>query len=243
MKCFKYILIFLCFIFCSSVIAANKLYKTNLIVFSHVTDWTLRSELWPNILKRPYLKNAYVLIAKTPDLQKEAALLNKQRGYKVILHTSWVQNIGSLHNAKWIHIYAGQAYNAKGEPIKPGDIQKPIKPIKKTKTQNAKNQNDKKQVIQPDESRIPVYWELNGKIKLSKVKFFDIYTNLYLTIPTSKPNNNIPLRTFILQQHRRAKIDQLNYIDHPLFGVLIKISKFKEKPKKTIIPVKTGNQK
>jgi len=179
-----------------SVFANDNSYQIDLIVFTQINDAAMNSENWPNTLKQPYLKNA---IAPEFDqnlgLQKEADKLKQQENYKIILHTSWQQNITSLRQAKWIHIYGGQPYDAQG------------------------------QVIQPDDNRLPTYWKLNGKIKISKSNFFDIYTNLYLTIPTASRDNIISLRTFILQQHRRTKLNQLNYLDHPLFGVLIKISK------------------
>lgn len=75
-----------------------------------------------------------------------------------------------------------------------------------------------------------------AKLKSAKINFFDIYTKLYLTIPQTQIKNIqlqqiirnqklVPLRTFIMQQHRRTRLNQLNYLDHPLFGVLIKITK------------------
>lgn len=191
MKYIKYISLFLCLII-PPTFADNGLYRIDLIVFSHVNQQTLASESWPNTLKTPVIKNvSKINPAKKLGLTKEANKLSAQSDYKILLHTSWMQNI---NNSKWIHVYGGQPYDAKGQPI------------------------------QPDDNRMPTYWELNGKIKLAKNTFFDIYTNLYLTIPTSNGKNIIPLRTFSLRQHRRTKLNQLNYLDHPLFGVLIKIS-------------------
>jgi hypothetical protein len=194
---------FFCLLFLPifSVFADDNSYQIDLIVFTHINNQAMNSENWPNTLKQPYLKNAV-----NPEfdpvlgLQKEADKLKQQDDYKIILHTSWQQNVTSLRDAKWIRIYGGQPYDAQGQPI------------------------------QPDDNRLPTYWELNGKIKISKSNFFDIYTDLYLTIPTGSQNNIIPLRTFIMQQHRRTKLNQLNYLDHPLFGVLIKISKSPSQP-------------
>lgn len=181
--------------------ASSNLYQINLIVFTQINDSTMNSENWPNTLKQPYLKNAIAPeFNQNLGLQTEADKLKQHDDYKIILHTSWKQNITSKRYAKWIHIYGGQTYDTKG------------------------------QVIQPDDNRIPSYWELNGKIKISKSNFFDVYTDLYLTLPTSNSDNLIPLQTFIMQQHRRTKLNQLNYLDHPLFGVLIKITKSPSQP-------------
>lgn len=193
MKHIKYILTLICLI-SFSAFANNRLCHIDLIVFSHVNQQALDSESWPNILKTPVIKNLSEIVPTSKlELTSEANKLSAQSDYKILLHTSWLQNI---NDQKWIHIYGGQTYDAKGQPIR------------------------------PDDNRIPTYWELNGKMKINKVAtFFDIYTDLYLTIPTSDDKNIVPLRTFILQQHQRTKLNQLTYLDHPLFGVLIKISK------------------
>ncbi|MGD9108578.1 MAG: CsiV family protein [Gammaproteobacteria bacterium] len=194
MKYIKYILILLCLIM-HPAFADDGIYRIDLIVFSHVNQQVLDSESWPNILKTPVIKNvSEITPTQKLGLIKEANKLSAQPDYKILLHTSWLQNI---NDTKWIHIYGGQPYDAKGQPI------------------------------QPDDNRMPTYWELNGKIKITKATFFDIYTDLHLTIPTSDGKNIVPLRTFSLQQHRRTKLNQLNYLDHPLFGTLIKISKNK----------------
>lgn len=192
----NFLLCFILLFLTATTFAADNLYQIDLIIFTHITDTALSSENWPNILKQPYLQRATEPpFSQTLGLQSEATSLQQQPDYKIILHTSWQQKITSSRHAKWLHIYGGQPYDVQGKPI------------------------------QPDDNRLPTYWELNGKLKISKDNFFDIYANLYLTIPTENTENLVPLRTFILQEHRRTKLNQLNYLDHPLFGALIKISK------------------
>lgn len=179
-----------------TVCGADNLYQIDLIIFTQINDQAMHSENWSNTLLQPSLKNSiYPEFNPALGLQKEAKKIKQQPNYKIILHTSWQQNITAKRYAEWIHIYGGQPYNSQGQPI------------------------------QPNDNRLPTYWELNGKIKISKSNFFDVYTDLYLTLPTENQNNIIPLHTFTMQQHRRTKLNQLNYLDHPLFGVLIKISK------------------
>ena len=66
-------------------------------------------------------------------------------------------------------------------------------------------------------------------IKLSRDDFINLKTNLIL----SESNNNLPsdlindsnatVQMYELKELRRLKPNELNYLDHPLFGVLIKI--------------------
>jgi hypothetical protein len=226
--------------------AANedKLYQVDLIVFTHITKPALQSEYWPNVLLKPNLTNAIELnqvkektINTSPDdnsnnqsainslyvllpdnmlgLTKKIDKLQNDKGYQVILHISWQQPIGNPKQAKWIHIYGGQAYDETGQPIQPAQPE----------------DQTEQQIPQPT----PAFWQLNGKIKIGKIKFFDIYTQFYLTMPQStvgkevdtKPAGNfqpVPLQTFKLIQHQRTRANKLNYLDHPLFGALIKIS-------------------
>lgn len=72
-------------------------------------------------------------------------------------------------------------------------------------------------------------WQINGLIKLSRDDFINLKTNLIL----SESNNNLPsdlindsnatVQMYELKELRRLKPNELNYLDHPLFGVLIKI--------------------
>lgn len=75
--------------------------------------------------------------------------------------------------------------------------------------------------------------KLNGTIAITLGHYFDVNANLLLTEPTNVlqklGTNNYFLTwgqshfTFQLLQHRRMRSDELNYFEHPLFGMLIKI--------------------
>jgi len=74
---------------------------------------------------------------------------------------------------------------------------------------------------------------LNGVMTITLGHYFDVHTNLSLTEPTAllqkmAINNyfsqwNKPNFTFQLLQNRRMRSNELNYIEHPLMGMLIKI--------------------
>ncbi|KPJ67639.1 MAG: hypothetical protein AMJ43_03050 [Coxiella sp. DG_40] len=75
--------------------------------------------------------------------------------------------------------------------------------------------------------------KIDGTITINKDRYFDIKTNLILTEPISYLNSigpgnyiniaNNEFTSFQMKQTRRLKSNELNYIDHPLFGMLIEI--------------------
>lgn len=85
--------------------------------------------------------------------------------------------------------------------------------------------------------------KLNGWMEITLGHYFDVHVNLLLTVPTailrqlsangyfskwSQPNF-----TFQLSQNRRMRSNELNYLEHPLMGMLIKITPVKnEQPAK-----------
>jgi hypothetical protein len=75
--------------------------------------------------------------------------------------------------------------------------------------------------------------KLNGTIDVTLGHYFTVNTNLLLTEPTSFLKQIDPTHyfskwdqshfTFQLLQKRRMRSDELNYLEHPVFGMLIKI--------------------
>ncbi len=229
----KIILTLLFLAFISQSVFAAKLYQVNIIVFSHITSSALSSETWPNKLINPNVNGtidllgqqnigAYQLLSNDQfGLQNELNKLNSDSKYRVLLTMSWTQPMSSSRGAKWIHIYGGQPYDQAGQPINNYAL---------TQTATTSLAGDPTQAT-------PAYWEINGRIKVSFQTFYQIYTRLYLTEPESlmtgsgdkNPAGNFqptPLITFDLNENRHTRLNKLNYIDHPLFGVLIKITPY-----------------
>ena len=72
--------------------------------------------------------------------------------------------------------------------------------------------------------------EIDGTITISKNRFINIKTNLFLTEPSyeiAEISNG--LFSYPMQNSRRTKENELNYIDNPVFGLLIKITPPQEK--------------
>ena len=212
--------------------APQKLYQIDLVVFSHISNNALQSENWPNVLKVPDLRRSIELTAPTggattmasyqllsadqTGLQNEVAKLIENSDYNVLLHLSWQQPIDQIRQAKWIHIYGGQGYDANGQIIS-------------TNTFNATSADNNPGIK---------YWQLNGKIRISRDIYYNINNQLYLTMPESILGQGdsatpigdfqpVPLISFTIDENRRTKLNELNYLDHPLFGALIKIMALK----------------
>lgn len=226
--------LFLLFIITTSLYAApeQKSYQVNLIIFSQISPDSLKSEHFPNRLKTPNLKNTLDILNPTTTssdykllpgdqlgLQDELKKLSNDSNKKVLLKMAWTQPMSTTSKAQWIQLYGGQAYDSSGQPITVGETL----PDEMTGS------------LPPGSMQKPAYWELNGKIKVSFQNFYRVYAQLYLTEPESIISGTsdqktigdfqpIPLRTFIATANRHTRLNQLNYIDHPLFGMLVKIT-------------------
>lgn len=168
-------------------------YQINIIVFEHITPDALTSELWLPITNPPNVENLY-----TPDLlpQDDGQL----KAEKHRLERSRYYKI--LYDGSWKQQIP---------------ITNKAEPLRITDWVNINGVN-----------------QLDGTITISRQKYFSLTANLILTEPIAYLNQfaignydpgiaNNNLISFEMQQTRRMKSKELNYFDHPLFGMLIKI--------------------
>lgn len=189
-----------------------KAYHVELIIFSHMSKKSLNTEQWPQsnpgpsqyanaLMLAPTISNQqfYRLLEQQDfTLAKEQTRLNKYSAtYHTITHIAWRQQVFEPLYAHAVHITGGQVYN-KGGQITP---------------------------------------QVNGTIRVSVKRYFDVNFNLTFAAPAyaiaklARNNyfDNAPngLVYFHLLQTRRMRSDELNYIDFPLYGILIKITPVK----------------
>lgn len=217
-------------------VAPDK-YKVELIVFEHLTPNSINSENWPSYPSLPDLKNSIELMAPLPTTDSDELteiviqpqdfqLLStadfqmnpfedklKSQRYKILVHSAWIQSFDSPKQAKPIHIYGGENNT---RPLQTSDYDD--------------DQADFIPYIHGDN------YELDGTIELSLQKYINLHLNLSLNLPTSSLAHMVDLSSFDPQlarrdvvsfrliQSRRMRSDELHYIDHPLFGVLVKIT-------------------
>lgn len=191
--------------------ASARSYQVEMIIFSHLTKDALNSEKWPAISAPSF--NSEQLTPENQLNHGEKMLLGElrnrlagQANYQVLMHISWVMT--SSHPNQAIHIYGGKIFDRNGNAL--GNL-----------TNGTDSYNDNN------------IWQVNGSVKISLDRFFDVNFNLYFAEPKNKifaiAGNNSLVNTadnfvyFRLKQHRRMRSNELNYISMPMYGVLIKI--------------------
>lgn len=189
-------------------------YQVEVIIFEHQKQ-DVSNELWPSNPSFPDLSNT----VEIEKLESNNLMLNdalnrlKKRGlYKILLHEGWVQTLNSKEAEIPVLITAGKSF----EPSNPYE-------------QMAKSHN-----------------ELEGTITFKKKRYLHVETDLAFTKPMqvveqsnqqmvklAKTRNNSwhdsynsNLHTFRLQEKRKLKLNEVQYIDHPIFGVLVLVSRY-----------------
>lgn len=236
-------ILLLVFIFFQNALAnaathdSSNLYQVEMIIFSKITDNALLSEQWqippivPDTSKSIELAPSDVSsensLATTTTLpaanqilpQKNWQLISAanqlaQHGYVILLHTAWLESFASHVSPPFIHLYGGQVWDSDGNALN-------ISPPPAFPISNPNSFN----------------WEMNGTIRITLDRYFNVHLNLLFAEPTNGwshlISDNHPFKNmannfayFDLNQTRRMKSNELNYIEHPLYGVLIQIVPF-----------------
>lgn len=195
-------------------------YQVEILVFSNINATTFNTEHWP-ASSSDSINLSNTVVPKTNadihGLQKvspshfilgaEQNRIVKFSPYKIVLHMAWRESFVKLNQLTKIHLYGGQLYDNNGRVIQTVvDESLPYSP-----TQN---------------------WQLNGKVALRLDRYFNMNFNLLFALPNGQvaalKSDNLSINpnqfTYIhLTENRRLRSQELNYIDHPLYGVLFKI--------------------
>lgn len=202
----------------------SKVYQIELIIFSRLRSKTLDSEQWPLIDPSAIKRSQAILLAPTPDtsdyykrlatqdfvLKREQARFDKKHDYyPTLLHIAWRQPVDGPRDAKAVRIYGGKHYSNGGSTLERSTDES-----------------------QPYDSQ--AHWQVNGTMTVSVRRYFDVRLDLLFAAPTKQlvhlsntdyfDYTNSRLVYFRLLQNRRMRSNELNYIDFPLYGVLIKIT-------------------
>ena len=191
-------------------------YRVEVLIFSRLNNQNLTLEQWPTIDPKKTINRAQFqteqyqrflnriqLKIRPPIENRMAAISQKLQAhhYPVLLDTSWEQEIGGPSDAQPTQLFGGLKYSDQQEP-------------------------DSK-----------ASWQVNGSIKISVDHYFNVSLNLLFAEPIAKirsmdatnyfASQSGPLTYFHLDQNRRTRSNELNYVDFPLYGVLFEISKIK----------------
>ncbi|WP_296058265.1 CsiV family protein [uncultured Amphritea sp.] len=224
----------------STVQADTSNYKVELLIFSHKPSDTLNDEIWPDITSIPQRSSRSLeynkqdqntgyftrLPKSSLSLSNKQASLRRSSLYQVLFHEAWIQPIGERKGENMVRINGGEIldnglYELDGyisidkarylhfrsdlfhsRRLSPEESQMLIKPSPgPTLTTNA-------QANEPD-----------SEIPLTQPQDSSMNGNRYLT-QTSIPD----FITVEMESARRMRSNELHYLDHPLFGMLVMIS-------------------
>ncbi|MBR9828329.1 MAG: hypothetical protein GYB41_06770 [Oceanospirillales bacterium] len=194
-----------------AITQAASLYKVEMLVFSHENPANLGEEYWPDDL--PALDLSASLLPSSWDgyplsrfeelpqndlqLGGDAAALSRSADYKLLYHRGWLQSIGGKSRAREVRIKADF-----------DDLQ------------------------------------LDGSIKIYKNRFLHAQPRLEFSstnmngnytaenpdTPATVSNITVPVvvdgdntQRWRMDQSRRMRSNETHYIDHPRFGVLLRI--------------------
>lgn len=200
----------------------ERLYQVELIVFAR--NDKNPQEHWPTDIKLIYPENAVTIYedgvsdgvklvpANERTLNSQAATLAKSGSYTLLYHQAWRQTIYGRKSD--IIIFGGKLFNG--------------------------------------------HHELEGSISLSVAQYLKIQTNLWLTqfvlagtdttenwpelpsVPNTFTNDGEISKDYIvkrivkLSQERTMRSNEVHYIDHPLMGVIVKITPAETQIEKSI---------
>lgn len=85
------------------------------------------------------------------------------------------------------------------------------------------NENSSKKIHLSNSNQQQSQYKLSGTIQVKKGYYFTVDLNLDLQPPKIASTPNTP-KHFILNTKRKLKRNELHYIDHPKFGLLIQIT-------------------
>ena len=207
--------------------AKERWYQIEVIAIEHKDQSGVSLEEWPAAPGLPQSQNAYLLQpASDSGLMTEFTKLNdnelelteakdslvSRTGNRIILHTAWRQKLDENEQTS-IRLLGGQAYNLKGYRSGPSEIT-----------------------------------ELDGTLTISRNRFLHVKSDLIFHEPVivlnqsthqSEPTHKVKpipgsanwdkrkdalLKGFRLQTNSKLKKNEVVYLDHPAFGILIKIS-------------------
>ncbi|OGO92667.1 MAG: hypothetical protein A3F10_00475 [Coxiella sp. RIFCSPHIGHO2_12_FULL_42_15] len=193
---------------------ATTAYQFELIVFAHIDAASFQSEQWSALSKESVnvnstLNSGVTLLSPAQFvLTDEQRRLNQYSHYETLLHLAWRESLTELNKSHSIHLYGGHLYDNDGHIIQTSSNESlPYSPSQ--------------------------HWQLNGKVTVRLERYFDLNFNLLLAVPSHEVakltsnsqmfNLSQPFTYIQLAQRRRSRSQELNYLDHPLYGVLFKI--------------------
>lgn len=197
----------------------EKWYRVEVLVIES-KDKSALAEEWPLDPGKPTLANAIALdSASTGDI----TLLNDnqltlgrakkrlQQNYRLIMHKGWRQTLSDKTTAQNIRLVGGQNYAA-------GNIDNEVDGIIKLSTGRYMNVDADLVFYKPMKLAPGTAVELGVASENQGTARFEIADKNWQSDPQAR------LQPFRLKESSRLKADEIHYIDHPLYGIIIVVS-------------------
>lgn len=202
-------------------------YEVELVLFENTDPTALRAEHWPDSVPTPDYEDAVelpppgvrgkfeALPNDAKDLSGAASLLNKSDHYTVVAHLAWEQPGLPSETAKPILLRAGKDYG-----IEFPELMQPRLEF---------DAEGNLVEIEPPE-RLD---EVEGTVRVVLGRYLHVYTDLVFRKPVTVMEYNetadmlVPmqrLQTIPVREWRRMRSRELHYVDHPVLGMLIRIT-------------------
>lgn len=205
----------------------NSVYKVEMILFSHQDSEGTGAQRRQDGIPGPDLENPgelswdpalsdYVILSEfDKELGPVVDRLNRSPRYQVIMHLIWRQSMPTRETAKPLHIHGGTDFS--GQFLVKGD------------GVNVPRTNDESNQLQ-----MPLSLEqVDGTVTFFVGRYLHILTDLVYRQPTvlkaentenSQVRESNVLLDYTVRNNRKMRSEELHYIDHPLLGILVKIT-------------------
>ena len=213
----------------------TPIYKIELILFTHRIESAAQSILSSNITEWPDTENAIelsmdqsdmgssdslfsVLPLSETNLAEEKSLLVHSNRYEVIKHLIWQQPGLDHASARSVRIHGGEDYKDQFPE----------------RLQATWSLDENEQLFQsPAQVELE---QLDGTVKVVLGRFLHVYTDLIFRHPLieeieysdGQVRRTAVLADYSVRIHRRLRSQELNYLDHPLLGILVEITPLAE---------------
>ncbi|GGK69016.1 CsiV family protein [Amphritea balenae] len=229
-------------LFNSSAQAETRNYQVEVLIFSNLTSDTLDDEIWPTIDAVPALRsrkltyyqqgqpiNYFTRLPKSSlQMGGKQASLRRSPDYRVLFHEAWVQPIGEIKDQNRVRITGGDILD-NGLYELDGYIS-----IDKARYLHFRTNLFHSRQLSATETRLLL--QATTKPDSQNLTEGDNLTaassdNEAMTDDESANGNRYLTQTAIpdflttnLTSGRRMRSNELHYLDHPLFGVLVQMT-------------------
>lgn len=200
-----------------------RLYDVELLLFAHrdnASEELFEGEYFPAVDETAHDLERLTAPAIAPGPQSPVTpiapqtlhgirdTLDRRPGYRVLLHRSWRQYFDDSTTSAILHLHStedvlSQAIN------------------------QARSQDLGWDVLDELSSRPGPLWSLDGSVRIELRRYLHLYTDLvYRQIEDAMAEDGptLAIHHYPLKQHRRMRSQELHYLDHPAFGLLIEIT-------------------